>query len=158
MGLQLRPARPEDALAIATVRVRGWRETYTFLSAQLLASMDPAAREEQLRDQIELGIGTFVVAEVDGEVRGFAVAGPPAEDDAPRDLELAMIYQVASMHGTGSGQALLEAVIGTEPAFLWTAELNPRAHSFYRRNGFEADGERKVAVHWENLAEIRMVR
>jgi hypothetical protein len=65
---------------------------------------------------------------------------------------------MASLHGSGSGQGLLDAVIGTEPAFLWTAELNPRAQSFYRRNGFVADGARKVAESWENLAEIRMVR
>lgn len=153
----IRPAEPGDAAAIARVRVQGWRETYAhFLSAELLGSLDP--REETWRDMIELGIGTFVVAELEGEVRGFATSGPPAEADAPRDLELGMIYQVASMHGSGSGQALLDATIGTRPAFLWTAELNPRAQAFYRRNGFVPDGARRVAEHWENLAEIRMVR
>jgi len=156
MDFLLRPAVPEDARAIGEVRVQGWRETYAnFLSAGLLASLDPAG--ERWFDLIEMG-WTFVVIEVDGEVRGFATSGPPAEDDAPRDLELAMIYQLASLHGSGSGQALLEAAIGSEPAFLWTAELNPRAQAFYRRNGFVADGARKVATSWENLAEIRMVR
>jgi GNAT superfamily N-acetyltransferase len=155
----VRPAVPEDALAISMVRVQGWRETYHhFLSASLLASLDPGAREEQLRDLIELGVATFVVVEAEGEVRGFATSGPPAEDDAPRDLELGMIYQLASMHGSGSGQALLDAAIGTESAFLWTAELNPRAQAFYSRNGFAADGARRVAPSWENLAEIRMLR
>ena len=136
--------------------MQGWRETYNgFLSAELLDSLEP--HEDRWRDLIEMG-WTFFVAELDGEVRGFAASGPPAEADAPRDLELAMIYQVASLHGSGSGQGLLDAVIGTEPAFLWTAELNPRAQSFYRRNGFVADGARRVAESWENLAEIRMVR
>ncbi len=156
MVVLIRPARVGDARAIGEVRMQGWRETYSgFLSAELLASLEP--HEERWRDLIDMG-WTFVVAELDGEVRGFAASGPPAEDDAPRDLELAMIYQVASLHGTGSGQALLDAAIGTEPAFLWTAELNPRAQAFYRRNGFVADGARKVAESWENLAEIRMVR
>ncbi|MBN9239700.1 MAG: hypothetical protein BGO97_08375 [Micrococcales bacterium 70-64] len=157
MTILIRPAVRGDARAIGEVRVQGWRETYShFLSAGLLDSLEP--NEERWRDVIELGLGTFVVAEVEGEVRGFAASGPPAEDDAPRDLELAMIYQLASMHGSGSGQALLDAVVGDSPAYLWTAELNPRAHAFYRRNGFIADGARKVAEQWEDLAEIRMVR
>ncbi|MBX3099333.1 MAG: GNAT family N-acetyltransferase [Salinibacterium sp.] len=158
MNFVVRPAVPEDALDIATVRVHCWRETYTFLSSELLGSMDPAVREESFRDMIELELGAFVVTEVDGEIRGFASSGPPAAADAPRDLELAMIYQLASMHGSGSGQALLDAAIGDAPAFLWTAELNPRAHAFYRRNGFVADGAREVRADWENLAELRMVR
>jgi len=152
----IRPAEPADAAAIAEVRVQGWRETYAFLSDALLGSMQSG--EEHWRDMIELGVGRFVVAEVDGEVRGFATAGPPAAADAPRDLELGMIYQLASMHGSGSGQALLDATIGDAPAFLWTAELNPRAHAFYRRNGFVPDGTREVRADWENLVEIRMVR
>ena len=62
------------------------------------------------------------------------------------------------MHGSGTGQALLDAAVGDRPAFLWTAEDNPRAQAFYRRNGFIADGARKIEPEWENLAEIRMVR
>lgn len=72
--------------------------------------------------------------------------------------ELDMIYQLASMHGSGSGQALLDATIADAPAFLWTAELNPRAQAFYRRNGFEPDGAREVRADWESLVEIRLVR
>jgi GNAT superfamily N-acetyltransferase len=109
------------------------------------------------RRAIERG-STIAVTEVDGEIRGFATSGRPSGDDAPRDLELWLIYQLASMHGTGSGQALLDNVIGDRPAFLWVAEFNPRARAFYRRNGFEPDGGRKVTAEWENLAEIRMVR
>lgn len=157
MTILIRPAVRGDARAIGEVRVQGWRETYAhFLSAELLDSLEP--NEERWRDVIELGLGTFVVAELDGRVQGFAVSGPPAEVDAPRDLELAMIYQLASLHGSGSGQAMLDEVIGQEPAYLWTAELNPRAQAFYRRNGFIADGGRRVAEHWESLVEIRMVR
>jgi GNAT superfamily N-acetyltransferase len=95
---------------------------------------------------------------VDGAPRGFALAGDSEEADAPRALQLFILYQYATEHGTGTGQALLDAVIGDEPAFLWTAEENPRAIAFYRRNGFEPDGARVVSASWENLAEIRMVR
>ena len=154
----IRAARVDDAEAIAAVRTRSWRESYAhILSPEFLAALDPTAGVAGLRAAIGRG-ATMPVAEVDGEVRGFAIAGPAREDDAPRDLELNLIYQLASLHGSGSGQALLDSAIADRPAFLWVAELNPRAIAFYRRNGFEADGAAKVSAEWENLAEIRMVR
>ena len=69
-----------------------------------------------------------------------------------------MIYQYSRAHGSGTGQALLDAAIGDAPAYLWVAEDNPRAQAFYRRNGFVPDGAREVLAHAENLVEIRMVR
>ena len=131
-----------------------------------LAALDPTADVEQWRETVtavtaEPARGAFVVVEVDATVRGFAIAGAPRPmegETLPRDLQLFLIYQDAALHGTGSGQALLDAVLGDRPAFLWTAEDNPRARAFYARNGFLPDGERTVSPEWENLAEIRMVR
>jgi L-amino acid N-acyltransferase YncA len=158
MSRVIRPAVPEDAEAIARIRVASWRESYNhFLSAEFLAAQDAAADVERWRDGIERGATVFV-SEVDGEVRGFAHAAPAREEDAPRDWVLGLIYQLSSEHGTGSGQELLDAVVGDRPAYLWVAEENPRAIAFYRRNGFELDGARKVEPAWENLVEVRMVR
>ena len=158
MAYLIRAARLDDAEAIAAVRVQSWRDAYAhLLSAEFLAALDPTRGIGWLRSVIE-GETSVVVAEVDGTVEGFAIAGPPTLDDPPRDLELGLIYQLPSLHGSGSGQALLDAVVADRPAYLWTAELNPRANAFYRRNGFEPDGTRKVEPEWENLAEIRMVR
>ena len=57
-----------------------------------------------------------------------------------------------------AGQALLDAVLGEEPAQLWVAEANPRAIRFYERNGFRADGATLTDPAVEDLREIRMVR
>jgi len=153
----VRAAVPDDAERIADIRVTGWRESYTDqFTPEFLANL--VADPEPFRREIEAGRSDIVVAELDGEVVGFAIARVPHDADAPRDLELALLYQYARAHGTGTGQALLAAVIGDRPAFLWTAELNLRAQAFYRRNGFIADGGHKIEPEWENLAEIRMVR
>ena len=59
-------------------------------------------------------------------------------------------------HGTGAGPALLNAVIDPEEsAALWVADPNPRAHAFYRRHGFVADGTTQVE---DGVREVRMVR
>ena len=163
----IRPARPEDAAAIARVRADSWRDTYAHvLSPEFLAALDPAADAEGWRGTItrmteDPRRGTFVVAELDATVQGFAIAGVPRPlpgETPPREWQLFLIYQDAALHGTGSGQALLEASIGDRPAHLWTAEDNPRAIAFYRRNGFVPDGERTSDPTAEGLAEIRMVR
>jgi ribosomal protein S18 acetylase RimI-like enzyme len=154
----VRPAAPEDAERIADIRLTGWRETYAhLLSAAFLAAM--TSNPDRIRASIDNGT-PVVVAELDGELVGFACASDPFPDevDPPRDLQLWFIYQYARVHGSGTGQQLLDAAIGDRPAFLWVAEGNPRAQAFYARNGFVPDGARKVEPTWENLAEIRMVR
>lgn len=156
--ITVRTAVPDDAERIADIRLTSWRETYAhLLSAEFLERM--TSNPARIRASIEDGT-PVVVAEIDGDVVGFACASTPFEDepDPPRDLQLWFIYQYARAHGSGTGQALLDAAVGDCPAFLWVAEGNPRAIAFYRRNGFTPDGTRKVAPDWENLAEIRMVR
>jgi GNAT superfamily N-acetyltransferase len=71
---------------------------------------------------------------------GWATSSNGHEAEAPRDLELNAIYIRASHYGSGAGQLLLDAAIGSSPAFLWVAADNPRARAFYTRNGFTADG------------------
>jgi ribosomal protein S18 acetylase RimI-like enzyme len=156
--ITVRPAVPDDAERIVDIRNTGWREAYAhLLSPEFLERM--TSSPDRIRVSIESGT-PVVVAELDGDVVGFACASTPFDDepDPPRELQLWFIYQYARAHGSGTGQRLLDAAVGDRPAFLWVAEENPRAIAFYRRNGFIPDGTRKVAPEWEHLAEIRMVR
>jgi GNAT superfamily N-acetyltransferase len=155
--ITVRPAVPEDAERIVDIRNTGWREAYAhLLSAEFLANL--SANADGIRRGIERPDRTIVVAELDGEVVGYALAAPADEEDAPRDWYLPQIYQYSRAHGSGTGQALLDAALGDRPAYLWTAEDNPRAIAFYRRNGFVPDGARKLISEWENMAAIRLVR
>ncbi|TAM69530.1 MAG: GNAT family N-acetyltransferase [Microbacteriaceae bacterium] len=152
----VRTARPNDAEGIAHVHVQAWREAYAgVMSDKVLANLSEERRATWWRHVIENETATrCAVAEYDGNIIGFASAGPTRDDDATRDLELFTIYTLESMYGTGVGSALLEAVIGDAPATLWVAEDNPRAHAFYAKKGFEPDG----ATRFDGIAEVRMVR
>jgi GNAT superfamily N-acetyltransferase len=155
--ITVRPAVPDDAERIVDIRNTGWREAYAhLLSAEFLANLSTDAAG--FRRGIERPDRTIVVAELDGVVVGYALAAPADEEDAPRDWCLAHIYQYSRAHGSGTGQALLDAAVGDRRAYLWTAEDNPRALAFYIRNGFTPDGARKLIPEWENMAAIRMVR
>jgi L-amino acid N-acyltransferase YncA len=152
----IRPARPDDADGMAHVHVQGWRETYTgIMPDKVLANLSEERRAVWWRHVIENEPTTrCAVAEKDGEVVGFASAGPARDDDAERDLELFTIYTLSSMYGTGVGQALLDTVLGEEPAIVWIAEQNERAQAFYRKNKFELDG----ATKFDGISEVRMLR
>jgi len=161
MTWSVRKAELADAAAIGRLHVECWREAYGhFLSAEFLAALDPVARGEGWARMLadDRPGERVAVLDVDGELRGFAMSGPNLDEDAATGLQLYSVYQLETEHGSGSGQALLDAVIGEASASLWVAELNPRAHAFYLRNGFRFEGTRKEEPRWEKLVELRMVR
>lgn len=156
----VRPARVEDAAAMARMHVRSWQETYRGLMPDRVLD-DPGlvdARERfwtaALVDE-RYRANRVAVAECDGAVVGVAMAGPPANAN-PGWSHLYVLYVLAAHHGSGTGAALLNAVVGThESVALWVADPNPRAQAFYRKQGFVPDGTMQVD---DGVREIRLVR
>lgn len=157
----VRLARPQDAAAIADVHVRAWRETYPgLLSDELLANLSVPAHERMWAAILggTDASGAYVAERDDGTLVGFVLACTPHEDDAPRDLELGMLYLLDEVKGSGVADVLVEAALGDRPAFLWTADLNHRALAFYARHGFVRDGVSKRIERWDNILDVRLVR
>jgi uncharacterized protein (TIGR00106 family) len=153
----IRPAESGDAEGLARVHVQAWRESYThLLSPDFLAGLSVPRRQEVWRQLLANPAESCVVAVAGGEVVGFCATHSCG--DGPRDLELWGIYVLASWHGTGVAQRLVDAAVGDRPCYLWVAEDNPRAHAFYRRNGFAPDGTRQIADTLEGMATVRMIR
>jgi ribosomal protein S18 acetylase RimI-like enzyme len=101
------------------------------------------------------------IAEDGGRIIGFAFVGPsfsPEGQELPRDRQVFNLYVAAAHHGSGVGQALLDATAGDGPAMLWVAKDNPRAVAFYRRNGFEFDGAEQSDPGAAKIVSARMVR
>lgn len=159
----VRPPVPTDVPAMARVHVDTWKETYRgIMPDELLDAPDLIDRRHQMWTQIlaEEAPQKFVtaVAESDGEIVGIALSGPPEDDGSPEDRHLFVLYTYRSMHGTGAGQGLLDAVIDpAETTALWVADPNPRAQAFYAKNGFVADGTVKTD-DYDGVRELRMVR
>lgn len=158
----LRAATPDDAAACARVHHTSWVETYSaLLPASHWETDTLEGRVARWQGWLDGG-ATVTVADVGGQVVGFAIGGPGRRvgEHAPvRARELYSLYVLATWHGTGIGQALLDAVVDpADPAQLWVAEGNPRARRFYTRNGFLPDGARFVDERLGGLAEVRHVR
>lgn len=164
---QIRDASPDDADAIARVHVQSWRETYAGVLAESNFSQEVLQKRTAFWSWY-LGLaprpGRMVVAEVAGEVVGFANAGDARGEDAEhghppaRPLHLFSIYLLSEMHGSGLGQRLLDEVVQTAPAQLWVLQSNQRAIAFYQRNGFEPDCVVYRDPENPALVELRMVR
>ncbi len=143
----VRPARREDAAAIADVHVLTWQAAYAHVfGAERLAGIGDRRRaqwEAWLADpQPDWRI--FVAEEAE-HVLGFAWVGD-SRDDAGKG-ELFAIYVLPEAWSSGAGSALmasaLEALRSYSSATLWVLEDNPRARRFYEREGWILDGGRR---------------
>ena len=157
----VRLARVEDADEVGRVHVQVWREAYAgHMPADYLEGLDPmkSAARWKLRFEMDEPDGTVVVATgPDGEIVGFAAAGPTRDEDAPTDWELYAINVLADHHGTGVADRLIIAALAERPATLWVVRHNARAEAFYHRHGFTTEGATKLH-DGTGASEMRMVR
>ena len=158
--MHVRPASPDDALAIETIRIHGWRSAYrhVFPAAELDALPIDAERWRP-RLHVPPPGWSIVVCEDERHVVGFASTGPSRDEDEIG--ELYAIYVEPDAWSTGVGRALMavaeeQLAAKYDAALLWVLEDNPRARHFYERAGWAADGVRKAEERFGvRAAEVR---
>jgi GNAT superfamily N-acetyltransferase len=161
----VRAAVAADADAIGRVQVETWRVAYRgLLPDDVIGRFDVEARRQLWREGLARvprpGSATFV-AELDGDVVGFASVGRSRDDEGGAEGELYAIYLHPSSWDQGIGRALLERAEesmrehGFERAILWVMEGNERGERFYRAAGWEHDGRKVDAFQGTEVAELR---
>jgi ribosomal protein S18 acetylase RimI-like enzyme len=144
--VRVRPARPDDAAAVAEVHVRTCQAAYEHVfGAERLAAIDPTRRRTLAERAI--ASGNVVVAEQDGKVVGFVSVGPSTDVDG--EGELFAIYLLPEAWGSGAGRDLMDAAkellrASYTDATLYVLDDNPRARRFYEREGWALDGVTKA--------------
>jgi GNAT superfamily N-acetyltransferase len=149
----VRPATPADAEGIARVHVGAWQFAYAHVfPAEELASISLERRTElarrMLADQTPI-----LVAELDGEIVGFAGVGPSRDADGEGVGELLSLYVDPAHWDAGIGRELGIAAdeslraLGFDEATLWVLEDNPRARRFYEAGGWRLDGASRTGTH-----------
>ncbi len=132
--VRLRPARAEDAEAVATIWSEGWRDGHLgHVPEALVAVRTP----ESFRTRAAQRVADTVVADADGEVAGFVmVVGDEVEQ----------VYVSARHRGSGVAAVLLAeavrlvAAAGHRRAWLAVVPGNARARRFYARCGWTDEG------------------
>ncbi|QNE13578.1 GNAT family N-acetyltransferase [Pseudarthrobacter sp. NBSH8] len=163
--VDVRRARPADAVQLAEVHTQCWQQTYPgLMSDAFLAALKPADRLPMWCQLLLAPEPAAWVACVDGSVVGFSATRTVPQGDTDQDLptsgslELWGLYLIKSHQGLGLGRRLLEAALGAGPASLWVAAGNGKAIGFYERLRFAPDGAEDRVADWEDLHEIRMIR
>jgi ribosomal protein S18 acetylase RimI-like enzyme len=155
-----------DAPAMGRLHVRAWQAAYRgqmpdgyldgLRAEDRAVYWDGVLRREGRRSVI-------LVAERDGEVIGFAAAGPSPDPQGAGEL---YAINIDPAHwGAGAGRALLEAAqaelarLGFAEAVLWVLPANVRARRFYEIAGWTADGTERTSEAFEvSFAEVRYRR
>ena len=159
----VRDARREDAAAIARVHTRSWQVAYAHLfPAEALAGISVERRAAWWAEWLPASRprAAIIVAEVEGEVRGFASVGAARERD--RLGELHAIYVDPDHWGAGLGRALIAEAderlraADFDEAILWVLEDNPRTRRFYEAAGWSDDGGSKRETYLGT--EVSVVR
>ena len=136
--MDIRKATGSDATKIAAVAIAVWIDTYADHGMDQVYSSYVLDRftEPNVRDLIFSK--SLYVAETDFGVCGFAVVGASIDSK----FEIETMYVLSRFHGKGVGRGLLDAISKDIAGPLWLkcAEYNPKALSFYRRNGFTDAG------------------
>lgn len=159
--MNLRPAVPDDAMAVARVHVRAWQVAYRgLLPDDHLAGLRPEdrahhydfARLDPTRPR------TLVAVEAD-TILGFATISPARDEDAAGHGELCALYVEPDCWGRGIGRALASAAreelcsLGFRNALLWVLAGNTRAEQFYEADGWTRDGAHRARQIWNVTVE-----
>jgi phosphinothricin acetyltransferase len=105
-AVTVRPARSDDVAAIRAIR------NHAIEHSTALWTRTPQTQDQAVTWlDAHLERGSAFVAEVDGEVAGFAAYGPWRELDGYRHTVENSVYVREDRHGLGIGSALLAALV-----------------------------------------------
>lgn len=162
-AVTVRPARLDDADALASVFIDAWRGAYRGI-------VDDAVIDGWRHDEVTAWMRNLVantdaqtlVAELSsGQPVGFTRFG--ADPSEPDTGHVFALYVTPSSSGHGVGRLLLGAAVtalespGRLAITLWVFEGNERARNFYQAGGFDLDGASRIEAEF-GAPEVKLRR
>ena len=151
----------EEIKGKASVHYQAWKEAYVGLVNQ--DYLDRRTMEMSLQSAqraFDNGITTLIAKDRE-RVVGFADFGRYRLDDLRDAGEIYAIYILKEYYGKGIGYALMKKALDALSEYpqtaVWVLKGNERAIRFYKRCGFEFDGEKKEIELGIPATEARMI-
>lgn len=162
--VNIRTAKPEDALQIAIVNVYTWKTQYSGLMPEEVID-DRVASVEQMAAKNRQRIiddANYIVAEVDGTIVGFTRFAKSTYKDYEDAGEIYALYLLKGFNGKGLGRKLFEAArdelkkSGYNKMIIKCLKGNPTL-DFYKYMGGQVIGEDKMIMDNAVLEEDVLV-
>lgn len=155
--MYIRPATPDDALAISNIRVAAWQGAYQpFMPAEFLSALNPEHGLNNWRERLSSPSESWVTsaAEEDGAVVGFVVVGKPRYEAQEDVAELWALNVHPSFWRRGIGHALTLHAADVAKSMhhtgieLWCIRGNIAAQSTYESCGF------RITEQWRSTSHL----
>jgi ribosomal protein S18 acetylase RimI-like enzyme len=162
--IRIRRAMPDDALAMARVRVETWRSAYAgIVPASYLGSLS----SRRIADQWRRGLfaaqpsvaGAFVAEQAAGDIVGIAICGWPEGDEPEHCGQVHVLYVLPAFQRRGIGRLLMAACArhlverGRQCLIVWVLKANPY-RGFYEGLGGVLAGKKGVQIGEVELPEV----
>lgn len=164
LTIDIRQARRRDAPAIAEVHYQAWQGAYAGIIPHRTLNRMIARRGARWWANAIRRVSTVLVAEIGGEVVGYATLGRNRARNLPQQGEIYELYIRPEYQGIGLGSKLFAAARkkladhGLKGLVVWALEDNVGALNFYEGAGgmdtaegvelFEQKALRKIAFTW----------
>ena len=146
-NIKIRKISIDDVLALQKISLETFKEAFSAGNTEenLRIYLDAAFTIDKLMDELENPFSEFYVAEKEKNIIGYLklnFGNSQTELKEKNALEIERIYVLQEFHGKKVGQILYEKAIEiaklNDAEYVWLGvwEENPRAISFYKKNGF----------------------
>lgn len=146
-NIKIRQATISDLDLLQKIGKQTFLETFSSSNSEenMTKYLEEGFSQEKLRDELNNPSSEFYFAELDNTVIGYLKLNTGQSQTEMKDdtsLEIERIYVLQEFHGKKVGQILydkaLEVANQRHSGYVWLGvwEENPRAISFYKKNGF----------------------
>ena len=169
--ITIRPAVVEDAAILTDLAYKTFWDAFAHHPKNAPDDLNHYMRQafsvEQLSAELLDPKNLFLIAEIDGELAGYAkivLDNIEPGVTAEKPVELARLYSHQKFLGQGVGQSLMDACLdrgrtaGCDVMWLGVWEFNPRAQAFYEKYGFREVGKHVFQLGSDPQTDVLMQR
>jgi diamine N-acetyltransferase len=167
MGAIIKSVTLNDLLTLQKIGKDTFFETFAAQNTEenITQYLEQSFSLEKLQEEVKNENTAFYFAMIDGEVIGYLklnFGGSQTELKDSKAIEIERIYVRKAFHGSKVGQLLYEKAIEiaqqTQAEYVWLGvwEENPRAISFYKKNGFVAFDKHVFKLNNDEQIDIMM--
>ncbi len=165
--IKVRQISIDDVLSLQKIGLETFKETFSYSNTEenLKTYLDSAFTVDKLMTELNNPFSAFYFAESENDIIGylklnFGNAQTELKDN--KAVEIERIYVLKEFHGMKLGQLLYEKAIEiarlNDAEYVWLGvwEENPRAISFYKKNGFVEFDKHIFKMGNEDQTDIMM--